>query len=81
MTNDEKVKAYANQVSKMMATLNFGKLNKMTKRTRKPKATLQSRKNASNKPSRRKKIGTSLNGPKPRRKKSSKASPSGSVEL
>jgi hypothetical protein len=84
MTEEQKqkiVNAYANQVSKMMATLNFGKLNKMTKRTRKPKATLQSRKNASNKPSRRKKIGTSLNGPKPRRKKSSKASPSGSVEL
>ena len=81
MTEDEKVKAYRNIANRMMATLNFGKLNKMTKRTRKPKATLQSRKNASNKPIRRKKIGTSLNGPRPRRKKTSKASPSGSVEL
>lgn len=84
MTEDEKVKAYRNIANRMMATLNFGKLNKMTKRTRKPKATLQSRKNASNKPTRRKKIGTSLNGPRPRRKKTSKnskASPSGSVEL
>ena len=84
MTEDEKVKAYRNIANRMMATLNFGKLNKMTKRTRKPKATLQSRKNASNKPIRRKKIGTSLNGPKPRRKKTSKnskSSPTGSVEL
>lgn len=84
MTEDEKVKAYRNIANRMMATLNFGKLNKMTKRTRKPKATLQSRKNASNKPVRRKKVGTSLNGPKPRRKKTSKnskSSPTGSVEL
>ena len=84
MTEEQKqkiVNAYANQVSKMRSMLNFGKLEQMTKRTRKPKATLKSRKNASNKPSRRKKIGTSLNGPKPRRKKSSKASPTGSVEL
>jgi hypothetical protein len=84
MTEEQKqkiVNAYANQVSKMRSMLNFGKLEQMTKRTRKPKATLKSRKNASNKPSRRKKIGTSLNGPKPRRKKTSKASPTGSVEL
>lgn len=77
-TEDEKVKAYANQVSKMMSMINYGKLEKMTKKTRKPKATLQSRKNSSNRPTRRKKIGTSLNGTKPR--KSSKNS-TGNVSL
>lgn len=81
-TEDEKVKAYANQVSKMMSMINYGKLEKMTKKTRKPRATLQSRKNSSNRPTRRKKIGTSLNGTKPRKtSKNSKASPTGSVEL
>ncbi len=58
--DDEKVKAYRNIANRMMATLNFGKLNKMTKR-RKPKATLKSRKNAS-----LNKMGTSLNGPRKR---------------
>ena len=76
MTEEQKqkiVNAYAKKTVQMMSMLNFGKLEKMT---RKPKETLRSRKTSSNKPSRRRKVGSSLNGPstKPRASRRKKAS-------
>jgi hypothetical protein len=51
-TDENKIKEYASQISKMASMLNFSKL----KTPRKPRQTLKSRKNAGKK-------GTSLNGP------------------
>ena len=55
-TDENKIKEYASQISKMANMLNFSKL----KAPRRPRQTLKSRKIAESKP---RKKGTSLNGP------------------
>jgi hypothetical protein len=77
-TEQEKLNAYARSVSKMASMINFEKVNKMTKRARKPKATLKTRMVAGvNQPKR--KMGTSLNRPSNSTRK--KNSPSSNISL